>query len=596
MLLDVRAWGGCTLGPRGILSSARKGGGDMRIRIGFVLVAVMLFAAGVAHAAGTLQWVETDVVLHSDFKASVTYSVCWRSNGGLHGFYFQESDENTSFDFASAKAFYNDNRDSHPLTFSPSGNRKWHIVLAGGKAIDSGDVIYKFTYTTNLGASGYLGTTDAEAGKLVYLNWSPVQWDAPMNHYTVRVYYPIEMEPRDLSLPEMGAYTFKTEPFMNSEYLISYYCKPYQGKNLLTVRLHREDIPTRYHFRVQQYINARYFNDTPVQPTTPDQPSAPVQPTAPAQPSVPVNIGQPIDLFQNTHPNVPHRQVSFPTSSSSSQVVLLMSAALALLGFVFVVATAKHRSMLRAQDGLSQIQWGREDWTPPILEVSTFRKDGKIAELDIYEACIVCGVPFPKVLSAIVTRLETLGTIRVVTANPFQCEVLQATRLTNPYEEAVYTLLTGGGALSEKQIEEIFRALCENLQKKAWDSDMDATKAHYAEMVEQVIPKQAPKAAMPSMSEEAGGHRYFYNDYYWDRYPGYYAASFLMPHTNMNDPQFNAANAHINECFTHSACHDACHSACHDACHSACHSACHDACHSACHDACHSACVSGGSD
>ena len=566
----------------------------MRTRIGLALVAVMM-AAGVAHAAGTLQWVETDVLLHPDFKASITYSVCWRSNGSLHGFYFGGIEQNPSFDNASAKAFYNDNRDSMPLSIVPEKDKKWHIILADGKAIDSGNVIYKFTYTTDLGASGHLGLTNAETDKLVYLNWAPVQWDAPMEHYTVRVYYPVEMEPRELTLPKMGEYTFKTEPFMNSEYLISYYCKPYQGKNLLTVRLHRANIPTKYQFRVQQYISARYFNETPVKPAAPVQPTTPVQAPVPDRPTAPVHFGQ----RSNSSPYTPYPVRHTPVPTSSSHIALMLGGALALLGFVFIVATAKHRSMLRAQDGLNQIQWGREDWTPPIIEVSSFRKDGKIAELDIYEACILCGVPFPKVLSAIVTRLETLGTIRVTNVNPFKSEVLQATRLTNPYEESVYTLLTSSGTLSEKQIEEIFRALCANLQKKTWDSDVEATKAHYAEMVEQVIPQQAPQSeptGVNAMSDAGGGHRYSYNDYYWDRYPGYYAASFLMPRTDINDPQFNAANANINACFTHSACHDACHSACHDACHSACHSACHDACHSACHDACHSACVSGGSD
>ena len=52
------------------------------------------------------------------------------------------------------------------------------------------------------------------------------------------------------------------------------------------------------------------------------------------------------------------------------------------LGFVFLlVATGKHRSMLKASDGLKKINWLEADWTPPEIILSSFRKDGKIADM-----------------------------------------------------------------------------------------------------------------------------------------------------------------------------------------------------------------------
>ena len=138
--------------------------------------------------------------------------------------------------------------------------KKWDIVLAGGKAINSGDVVYKFSYATDLAASGHLGTIQSEQfGTLVYFDWSPVQWEASMDHYTVRVYYPIEVQAGELSMKQMDQYDFKTEPFMNKEYLISYLGQGHNGKSWLTVRLHRKSPPANYHFRIKQYISAESF-------------------------------------------------------------------------------------------------------------------------------------------------------------------------------------------------------------------------------------------------------------------------------------------------------------------------------------------------
>ncbi|MBN1268163.1 MAG: hypothetical protein JXB04_01125, partial [Kiritimatiellae bacterium] len=220
-------------------------------------------APGSARGGATFQWVEADVSLRPDFKATVMYSVCLRAEGNLHGFYFQGAEEQVIFDEANARAFFNNNQDSLPIEIKPMRGNKWDIILADGRAIDSGDVIYRFTYATDFAQSGHAGVTKSEFGELVYFNWAPVQWDSPLQHYSVRVYYPVHVTAEQFTLEEMNQFGFRTEKFMNKEYLISYYGQPFNNQRWLTVRLHKDKIPAHYHFRVQQYIDRGYFGELP---------------------------------------------------------------------------------------------------------------------------------------------------------------------------------------------------------------------------------------------------------------------------------------------------------------------------------------------
>jgi len=51
----------------------------------FLFFAAVVDTASIAQAAGIFRWVEVDVALQPDYKAAVTYSVCLRSTGNLHG-------------------------------------------------------------------------------------------------------------------------------------------------------------------------------------------------------------------------------------------------------------------------------------------------------------------------------------------------------------------------------------------------------------------------------------------------------------------------------------------------------------------------------
>jgi hypothetical protein len=51
--------------------------------------------------------------------------------------------------------------------------------------------------------------------------------------------------------------------------------------------------------------------------------------------------------------------------------------------------------MLRAQAGLDDVRWVRDDWEAPKIELATFRVPGKVCkDLDPVEAAIFIGVPY----------------------------------------------------------------------------------------------------------------------------------------------------------------------------------------------------------
>jgi hypothetical protein len=158
-----------------------------RIRTIVILLAVVLHATA-GFAAGKLRWVEADVSLRPDLTATVTYSVCYQSLGSLHGFYFEGVQETPQFIADTAKAYPGGSGAGIPLSISPVGGGKWDIVLAGGRAIDSGDVIYKFSYNASLLDSGNAGITRADQDLLACLDWAPAQWDEPMERHTIRLY------------------------------------------------------------------------------------------------------------------------------------------------------------------------------------------------------------------------------------------------------------------------------------------------------------------------------------------------------------------------------------------------------------------------
>jgi len=55
---------------------------------------------------------------------------------------------------------------------------------------------------------------------------------------------------------------------------------------------------------------------------------------------------------------------------------------------------------------LDQIQWARQDWDPPKIEIASFRKDGTVATgLDAVEIALIIGIPYKRIISVIISNL-----------------------------------------------------------------------------------------------------------------------------------------------------------------------------------------------
>jgi len=202
-----------------------------------------------------LRWVEVDVYLYQDGLADFIYKVRWNVlEGTMSGFYFVESTVDPHFDIKNSYAI-NDNGSKYPLEIKDLGNQ-YDIILADGQRFGTGGITYIFEYGGDLGQSGNLALTTSNFGNLIMLSWAPTQWDEPLEHYTVRVFYPIRVKGEEINPDDYG---FRTEQFMNECYLLSYWGQEYEGKYWFTVQANRNNVRTMEKMQIQQYVPAKYF-------------------------------------------------------------------------------------------------------------------------------------------------------------------------------------------------------------------------------------------------------------------------------------------------------------------------------------------------
>ncbi len=234
--------------------TGRKLDGVRRLA-GLILI---LCATAAAPAAVRWEFVEVEVSLRPDGKATVVYKVALHPQGkNLHGFYFEGYTGEAHFNSRQCYAVV-DGGKKHGLSIKRVGQRKFDIILANGASVSSGRVIYVFTYGTDLAASGHLSTTTSGArGKLVAFDWAPVQWDDRLGHYTLTVHWPIAVDAA--AKREALAKLILTEKPMNARYLLDYFPSGAGGKHWLTQRVHWKNVPVKGHLRVQEDVRADAF-------------------------------------------------------------------------------------------------------------------------------------------------------------------------------------------------------------------------------------------------------------------------------------------------------------------------------------------------
>ena len=304
-------------------------------------LSAVLAAPAQARVSADVRWVEVNLGLQPDGKATVVYKVRYHVRSGeLHGFYFQGAAGVPHWDRDRSVA-EDDAGNRYSLSITSLRDNRYDIVLAGGGAIGAGrEVTYILVYGVDLLRYGKVGLTESEFGELAYLNWAPVQWGEPLEHETVYVHYPVEAR-GEVTVERLGELNFRTERWVNERYLIDYRAQEFEGRRFLTVVLHREDLPASYHFRVQQYIDSSVF---------------------PLLGERLHEAGQPeFTLWRSPH---------------DWRIVLLI--ALGVAGVALILL--KGRRFAAARSRLADIDWEIDDWVPPKIQVAQYRQQGKVAE------------------------------------------------------------------------------------------------------------------------------------------------------------------------------------------------------------------------
>ena len=363
-----------------------------------LLLAVLCILAPSASIAvdAHLKWVEVEVTLSPEMKAMVQYKVCWNVRGGtMGGFYFQGERGDIAWNRRACGAVVNGEK-RYDLDLRDLGNR-WDVLLANRQRFGPGEIIYVLTYFSNYQAAGHLiRTTAADQQQLVAFDWAPVQWDEPLEHETVLVEFPLIVNKAELTLEETAPLGLRTEPFVNERYKLSYLGLPGSavGETAspdaplhLAIRAHRDRLAARETFPLKLYVPEAIFAAAPAA----EAPAIPAPHVAlDAAPQAPFSNLQapPVVPLPQNRPPAPVSQGFFPQTQSSRFGLHLKPGffLLVLAGIAFLIIRMKHQSVLKAAQRFDEIQWDRDDWVAPKIELKTFRNNGKIARLDPIEA------------------------------------------------------------------------------------------------------------------------------------------------------------------------------------------------------------------
>lgn len=216
-----------------------------------------------------------------------------------------------------------------------------------------------------------------------------------MEHYTVTINYPLIFPNESGTREEVESFLlehdFATEQWMNEKYLIDYRVQVLDGTPRVQVLLHKENLWPKEKFEIKQYITEDIFD-------------------------INTNVYTPKDEFEEELDNWYEEDLDrYPErmdNGAEGRIVLLVIL-IGLFAGIYMVMGKKYRSVVQAQNTLSQIQWARYDWEPPKLEIASFRKDGTIATgLNAIEIALVIGVPYNQILSIILSKLVDQGFLR----------------------------------------------------------------------------------------------------------------------------------------------------------------------------------------
>ena len=351
-----------------------------------LLLAAVLLAAGAAPALaqGAIAWVEVELALdEAGGRRSPT-----RPAGAPPG----RCTASTSR--ARRRAPLPRRRGGAARTAGTSRSRSRRSRASGGtscsraaSAWGPGEATYTFSYDADLAAAGLVAVTRPPDGPpLIVFNWSPVEWDEPLEHETLVVRFASVPAPRagTLSLEDAAAAGLRTEPWVNERYRITY-----RGEGdppTLWVRFHQERVPAR------------------------GEPPRPALP--PRRPLRRAWRGRPERRAGGAAGRGGAAARRGPRARCWRRATVVLPLLLALGLVSLGLAGRKLKGLARAHATAPDVLWERDDWEPPRLRLSTFRKPGKVAELSDLEALTLLGLPFQVILAMVLDLLVARGRLR----------------------------------------------------------------------------------------------------------------------------------------------------------------------------------------
>lgn len=354
-----------------------------------VLLVIALFSLcstflGALDAA--LSSVEIDLVLRSDGKADIFYSLEWEASGGeMHGFYFMGTAAKPVFN--AERCFADIPGDKRVgLDIKSLGGGKYDVVLADGLGF-TGKAYYFLNYGADFSSEGLIGTTVSDDyGTLFYFDWAPVDWEYSLQHRTVRIILPHEVGGEEVSRSYVDDLGLLTEEYVNRENLIDYFgSKADDGTYYLTIVFHQEDVPAYEPMRLQFYL--------------------------------------PPEVLELGDTDLGSRSMSGDSDTSWDGTegpflyfYIILAVALGLFIFLY---WRKDRGFPAAVESIEGIRWAGDNWVPPKLIVGSYQIPGKInKDLHPVEAALLLEMPIPLVVAILVDGLESQQIIRKLKLSP----------------------------------------------------------------------------------------------------------------------------------------------------------------------------------
>ncbi len=152
-----------------------------------------------------------------------------------------------------------------------------------------------------------------------------------------------------------------------------------------------------------------------------------------------------------------------------------------MAGFFITYISLKSEGIRKIRKEIEVMDLFKEEWVPPRINVLTYRKTGKIANLDFVESLYFIETSLNEILTFIAKTLMRKGYIYILSVLPPKFKVVEAKvkeGLTY-YESSFISAINSDGSLNLEKIKNLFIQMTDEIYRKSWDCDIDATKKFY---------------------------------------------------------------------------------------------------------------------